>query len=237
MVISHKHRYLFVELPRTACTAITQELIACYDGEKILTKHSTYERFLRKASDAEKGYFVFSGIRNPLDRVVSAYLKLKKDHRQLHTRLKQKKRYSLRNYYLLKQFEFVQQPNVTFADFFQKYYRFPYDDWSSLSHQNLDYIIRFENLQSDFSTVLNSLSISQKRPIPMLNKTEGKEQTFWDFYTPEIIPRAKRIFGPFMEKWDYSFPESWGNYNHTSLDNMKLEAINVIRKPLWRYSY
>lgn len=237
MVISHKHRYVFVELPRTACTAITQELIAYYDGEKILTKHSTYERFLRKACDAEKDYFVFSGIRNPLDRVVSAYLKLKKDHRLFHTRLKQRKRYSLRNYYLLKQFEFVQRSDVTFADFFQKYYRFPYDDWSSLSHHNLNYIIRFENLQSDFSAVLSSLNISQERPIPMLNKTEGKEQTFWDFYTPEIIPQAKRIFGPFMEKWEYKFPDSWGNYNHSTLDNIKLATVNIIRKPLWRYSY
>ena len=54
MVISHRHRYLFVELPRTGSTAIHRELIELYDGTAILQKHATYEDFLRGATEIEK---------------------------------------------------------------------------------------------------------------------------------------------------------------------------------------
>jgi hypothetical protein len=71
MIISHKHKFLFVELPLTASTAISRELRANYGGEKILFKHATYQDFLRVANTHEREYFVFSGLRNPLDKAVS----------------------------------------------------------------------------------------------------------------------------------------------------------------------
>ena len=80
MIISDKHRYLFVELPRTATTAIAKELRENYEGHSILYKHATYEDFLRIATDEQKKYFTFSCIRNPLDDVVSIYLKYRHNH-------------------------------------------------------------------------------------------------------------------------------------------------------------
>ena len=75
MIISHQHKYLFVELPRTGTTAVSRELRLMYAGTRILRKHSSYQEFLRKASDEEKKYFVFTCIRNPLDDAVSHYFK------------------------------------------------------------------------------------------------------------------------------------------------------------------
>ncbi|MBA3404443.1 MAG: hypothetical protein H0U13_07160, partial [Gemmatimonadaceae bacterium] len=69
MIISDRHRYLFVELPRTGSTAIHRELCAMYDGEPILQKHATYGDFLKIATDDQRRYFVFSTVRNPLDDV------------------------------------------------------------------------------------------------------------------------------------------------------------------------
>ena len=80
MILSQKHGYVFVELPRTGCTAVGKELLSQYDGERILSKHSTYGDFLRIASDDQERYFAFSSIRNPLDDAVSHYFKLKTDH-------------------------------------------------------------------------------------------------------------------------------------------------------------
>ena len=40
MIISHKHKYVFVELPQTASSAIAKELKANYDGHEILFKQS-----------------------------------------------------------------------------------------------------------------------------------------------------------------------------------------------------
>ena len=85
MIISSKHKYVFVELPRTGCTAVGKELISQYDGERILSKHGTNQDFLRIASDDEKRYFMFSGVRNPLDDAVSYCFKLKTDHHNRFT--------------------------------------------------------------------------------------------------------------------------------------------------------
>src|SRR2546426_260618 len=40
LIVSHKHRYVFVELPRTGSTAVRHELRELYDGTPILHKHS-----------------------------------------------------------------------------------------------------------------------------------------------------------------------------------------------------
>ena len=82
MIISHIHRYLFVELPRTGSSAVSKELILNYDAENILRKHATYRDFLKQASKQEKEYFVFSSIRNPMDKILSLYFKYKTDHRR-----------------------------------------------------------------------------------------------------------------------------------------------------------
>src|SRR5690242_2440526 len=85
MVISDKYKYVFVELPLTGSTAISNELCEMYDGKKILRKHSKYQEFLEVAKEEQKKYFVFSGIRNPMDLVVSEFLKKKNNHKQRYT--------------------------------------------------------------------------------------------------------------------------------------------------------
>ena len=84
MIISHKHKYLFVETQETACTAIAKELCENYDGKEILWKHARYRDFLRKASPKEKKYFVFTGLRNPLDFILSRYFKGKTVTKSFH---------------------------------------------------------------------------------------------------------------------------------------------------------
>ncbi len=72
MIISHQHRYLFVELPRTGSTAISRELRQNYDGESILVKHATYQISKDGDSGGERVLCLFR-YRNPLDDAVSLY--------------------------------------------------------------------------------------------------------------------------------------------------------------------
>ena len=127
MIISHKHKYLFVELPLTGSTAISSELRENYCGTKIISKHATYYDFLRNANDEEKTYFVFSCIRNPLDQAVSYYFKYKTNHKCRFTdpaRLRKQK--PIVKYMDLKKFNFIKKNNADFASFFLKFYRFRY---------------------------------------------------------------------------------------------------------------
>ena len=236
MIISDKHRYLFVELPRTATTAIAKELRENYDGHSILYKHATYEDFLRIATDEQKKYFTFSCIRNPLDDVVSIYLKYRHNHRDAFTRPSNlKRRDPLLKFIDAIKLKSTNKEGIEFSEFFLKYYHIPYSRWSELSHDKFDFIISFENLQDDFGKSLELIGLTQKRPLPTTNKTTGDKKHYLSYYTPETINRAKRIFGPYMKKWGYSFPEIWGDSEVSWSNQLAFRFFNVFRKVYWRW--
>ena len=236
MIISHKHKYVFVALPQTGSTAISLELRQNYAGEKILIKHATYEDFLKVATPEEKAYFVFSCIRNPLDYAVSQYFKYVTDHKHKYTDPKRAHRLRGIVAQLYRQrFEFVRQEQPTFAEYFKKYYRTPYSNWSSLSHKDFDFIIRFEHIQDDFAEALRQIGLEPLRPLPHTNSTAKKNHDYLKYYTPDIIAHAKWVFGPYMKQWNYEFPPEWGNTEVEPLNQLQFNFLNVFRTMYWKY--
>ncbi len=237
MIISHRHRYLFVELPRTGSTAIRQELRDLYDGEPILHKHATYEEFLRTATPDEKTYFVFSGIRNPLDDAVSQYFKLKTDHNERMTNPKRapKSKPLLNRIVDRHIFGYLRRTDADFPRYFMRYHVLPYDRWSSLSHHRFDYVIRFESLSDDFAEVLRRIGITPKRDLPQVNTTAARARTWRDYYPPHTRARARRVFGPFMERWGYEFPPEWEMKRPTALDRVGYTAFSFVAGLYWRF--
>lgn len=209
MIISTKYKYLFIETPHTGSTAISKELIENYSGKTVLHKHANYHEFLRIATPDQKKYFVFAGVRNPLDEAVSLYYKFLTNHKSNYTSPDK----------LLKNGGWVTQRKVDiynqvqidkdFNKFLRMFYKVVYTNNININKNHCDYILRFENLDSDFSTALKAMGIDKKRPLPLLNKTK-KSGEFVDYYTDESIPYALNIFGPFMTEWGYNFPAEWG---------------------------
>ena len=232
MVISDSYKYVFVELYFTGSTAISAELCELYDGRKILSKHSRYHEFLQVATEEQKKYFVFSCIRNPMDSVASGYMKLNTDHLGRYTDPKEWRRnggtISDKN---LKLYNKVK--DLTFEEYFKKFHRLPYDNWSNVAHDKFDFVIRFENLQNDFAEVLRRLNIKQVRDVMHKNKTSQKEH-FINYYTPEIRRQAVFVFGPFMKKWGYAFPEDWNVKKVNSLSVILFETLGMLKKAYWR---
>jgi hypothetical protein len=237
VIISHKHRYLFVELHHTASTAISCELRANYDGEPVLFKHAAYSDFLRVANSDEREYFAFSCVRHPMDSVASQYWKYRHSGGRLSD-LRSWKRGLGRVYYALfvrRRYRYVSERGADFATYFLRYYHLPYDDWSSLDHKEFDYLIRFENLQEDFCRVLNKLGIEPQQPLPQVNRTSGKDPDFMSYYTAETRDRARWVFGPHMQKWDYDFPVEWGEQTVHPLSLFLYHVLAAARRPYWRY--
>jgi len=237
LIISHRHRYLFVELPRTGSTAIRQELRAFYDGETILQKHATYEEFLTAATPEEKKYFVFSGIRNPLDDAVSQYFKLKTDHNERMTNPERapKSKPLLNRVVDRHIFGYLRRTDADFPRYFMRYHVLPYDRWSSLSHDRFDYVIRFESLAEDFAEVLDRIGITPRRELPQVNTTAARARTWRDYYPPHTRARARRVFGPFMERWGYEFPPEWEIDRPTTLDRAGYAAFSFAAGLYWRF--
>lgn len=242
MIISHKYQYLFVELPHTASTAISEELCENYHGISILRRNAYYHEFLRIANAQEKIYLVFSCIRNPLDQAVSLYYRLRTNHKGTYNNSKslRKNAGDVTNTDM-KKFDYIRKTDSDFSTYFKKFYdlkyfyRFPYDNPSRLSHRAFGFIMRFENLQNDFTKVLKLIGVEQKRPLPLANKTSEKRDDCLSCYTPEIYDQAKRVFGPFMKRWGYDFPPEWGDTTLPWLTQAHFHILGSIRYFYWRY--
>jgi hypothetical protein len=205
VIISDTHRYLFVEQPHTACSAIEAELREYYGGRKILDKHATWADFLRVATPAQKRYFVFSGIRNPLDEAVSLYFKYKTDHNRGYSRARRDQTLNTRQ---VRIYEAVVDEQVEFGDYLRRTYHRAWDNHTLIYHKRMDQLIRFEHLQEDFSRTLARLGLEQIRPLPVVNKT-GERGSYLHYYSEDIRPHAAVAFGPFMYKWGDGLPAEW----------------------------
>lgn len=211
MIISHKYKYLFIQLDQTASTAIAKELVENYGGKPILWKHARYCDFIKKAR-AEKKYFKFSGVRNPLDVVVSIYLQRKFDHAKRFS--KGKVGFGGVTKLDMEMYQFIKRTNADFPSFFKKFYsKKIYNEWKTKDFQKLDYIYHFENVPKEFSVILDKLGIKQERPLPVFNASIKEGKHFESYYTQEIQALAKIIFGKYMKKWGYEFPKGWKEPN------------------------
>jgi hypothetical protein len=237
MVISEAHRYVFVELPRTGSTAITRELHENYGGRNILHKHATYDEFLRSATDDQKQYFAFSGLRNPLDDAVSLYFKLLSDHKRAYSNLKSAGWITRLVYaFRWRQFDFARDEKTDFSRFFLRFYRWPYDNWSCLSHAKLDCILRFEHLAEDFARAVAGFGATLVRPLPVVNKTAERQMHFSRYYDEAAVARAKRVFAIYMAKWGYEFPAEWGMHGvrPRAWDRCVHRTLNLFRRFYWK---
>lgn len=241
MIISHKHKYVFVELPQTASSAIAKELKTNYDGQEILFKHALYSTdFMKKATAEEKQYKAISGLRNPMDICVSNYFKFKTDHENRYTQPKLLKHGFLRKYIMrwwnVRQYKNITGKNESFEDFFMRAYSMPYASWSIIEHKNMDFIIRFENLNNDFNAALGVIGVEKVRDIPVANKTAEKTRTFWDYYeTDKAKKRAKFIFGPYLKRWNYDFPVTWDKFKVPWYSFFLYRVVNAARIIFWKY--
>jgi len=236
MIISDKHKYVFIEFPQTGCSAVARELMEYYDGRRILFKHAQYHEFLKQATPEQRSYFSFSTIRNPMDVIVSKYFKYKSDHENYAN--KKVKHGKLRKIIMPKVEEarrdFIVNNGADFESFFLKYYKWPYSAWSILSHHDLDYLMRFETLSEDFTGALEKIGIEPVRTLPQFNKTGLKSKDFTSYYeSAEARRRAIEVFGPYMKEWGYTFPGNWNETRETDPAFGKYRFVNLFRKMYW----
>ena len=236
MIISDTYRYVFVQIPHTASTAIAEELIRFYDGRPILKKHSYVPEFERAASRAQKDYFVFGSIRNPLDERVSSYWKLRSDHLALYSHEGElQEGVEDRSFRLgRRRYEYLRAEERDFEDYFRKFCRYTYDSPVSLRKSRYNKVMRYEDIRTEFRDVLQALGISPERDLQEANPTSGREKNFTQYYTPSIIPRAVRIFGPFMEEWGYAWPDEWSVPRLNWSSRLGYKFWGGVRRAFWR---
>ena len=199
-MLSLKNKFLFIHVPKTGGNSI-QNILKEYSEDRIvtigkhqdgierfevrndkypITKHSTlseYKRFLDK--NVYDAMFKFATIRNPWDMMISFYfsphLNLKKWNKRKFCKL-------LKNV----------QPLRFYI--------------TTLSNQdlieNIDYLIRFENLENDFRKVCQKISIPFEK-LKIRNQSKRYHYSF--YYDDEMVELVKNKFSEEIQYGKYAF--------------------------------
>ena len=214
----------------TGSTAVADELVSNYDGVRILRKHAL--PFELRKTDIRSNYFIFTNIRNPLDRLVSVYLKTINNHNQKFTH----------NTYtgLFGKLFFLRMTlryrnAITNSTFYNFISNIPlYDEQLRLYIDQCGKIIRFETLVDDFADVIDYLGLKLVRPLPVRNPTEGKKSFMTYYDTPLIRMEAIRKLGPYMSQSLYTFPADWDAPRPSLTSNILFNVMSVLRLISWR---
>lgn len=202
-MISLRHRFLFVHIPKTAGNSI-QNILRDYSEDEIvagggqdglerfevrsaggnLEKHSTlgdYDREL--GAEALAGLFKFAVVRNPWDRLISFYFS---PHRREASWSPRKFR------------KFVEKEVKPLRDYFTLGER----DGAS-PFDNVDFIVRFENLNDDFGTVCGRIGIP-KVELPVRNRSERGGAA--DYYDRRLSDWVAERFADEVDYFGYQPP-------------------------------
>lgn len=213
-MISHKHKFVFVHIPKTAGSSIQVTLEKNTDCKKLKGGFLDSElktcpfcpppwcemhRPFYLLNEEIKKYYSFGFVRNPWDLMVSSF----------HWWLKSKRpnwvRSGMQN--LLKEVNFDNFIRSDMKHFLNQMDHKNYGQMFWLIDKGIvgvNFIGRFENLQEDFNTACDKIGIP-RHELPHANKSKHKHYTeYYDDETREII--AKK-FAKDIEYFGYEFGE------------------------------
>lgn len=183
---------IFIHIPKTAGTSF-HNLIG-YTG----IGHVTYKWYESRDPEKFQRYFKFAFVRNPWDRLVSAFFYLKKGGSNAMDR--QWFSANLSHYESFKAFVYnwVSEENIECYFHFMPQHKFIYDDSLTLK---VDYVGRFENIREDFTIIANKIGLQQN--LPYVNKSQRK--AYQSYYSDEMKEIVRRVYHQDIELFQYTF--------------------------------
>jgi hypothetical protein len=224
-ILCREINLLFIEYPRTGCTAIGDYLRDNYNGVRIPCKHISLSEALEKI-DRPEGLYKAVGIRNPFDSAVSQYHK-SKDVRGTDERYMTFIQEYIRNFMRqchLEQWNFEEymqrmgrvdeiSSNAKVAKLRRSIY------WpvfiNDIITNRFDKLIRFEHLNDDLMEMIENLSSEMPRSELRYKNITPKKNSLGDYrnyYTDSIREMMENAFANFCEYTGYSFED--GNQEH-----------------------
>jgi hypothetical protein len=187
----HEMKCIFVHIPKSAGTSVKKTLF----GNERITHRLAMDYYLDSPKDFD-AYFSFAFVRNPYDRVVSAYHYLMQGGKNEGDK-------KFRDKYLLEYKNFsdfvmrgLSKPEIL------KWWHFMHQFYFVVNNEGniiVDYIGRFENINEDFEFVAQNLGLVKS--LPNLNKSNRKE--YEQFYTKELSDIVYSIYEKDFEYFGY----------------------------------
>ncbi len=200
-MISFQKWFLFVHIHKTAGNSI-QSILRHYSEDEIVSarahqdgierfgvrnpnyeikKHSTLAEYRAALGEAQfRGLYKFTCVRNPWDRMISLYFSPSRGRARWDPKL----------------FRKMVSNTLSVAD----HLRLEGDDADPFS--NVDRVMRFEDLATDFRSVCADLGIPWA-PLPNYNRSSREHYS--KYYDEELRELVRRRFTSEIERFGYTF--------------------------------
>lgn len=191
-----RHRCIFVHIPKCAGISVVKSLFGDFD-----CGHTSLKRYQIMFSPEDfNRYFKFTIVRNPFDRLVSAFLFMKKGGIN-----EKDKRWAERKFSGYDNFEsfvkgWVNRWNVERALHFR-----PQSQFICIApgRHRLDFIGYFENLESDFAHIAGKLQINAS--LMETNRNLAREKDYRSYYNDETRAIVADIYADDLKLLGYTF--------------------------------
>ena len=191
-MISARHKFIFVHVNKTGGTSIEKAFDGDADQRDVEYKHASAAFYKRKFPDQFRAYFKFAFVRNPWDWLVSRY-HWSRDHQGLFD-------YSFEEFLrrLRKRIRLSEQAQWLESEALRP----QLERLMIRGAIAVDFIGRFESLQTDFDKICATLQI-ERRPLQQVFVT--KHAHYSEYYGDESRRLVEEIYGSDIAAFGYRF--------------------------------
>ena len=186
---------IFVHIPKTAGISVIKSI---YGKNVERGGHRKITHLSKLIPGSINDYFTFTIVRNPWDRLYSAYIFMMNgginQHDQIAFNLHLSSIKSFEDFVM----KWLDEDNLKHIIHFYPQSWFLKD---SSEKVELDFIGRFECLSSDFSEIANIMGVDNK--LKHLNK--GDKGSYKTVYSKEMVEKIELIYKEDIERFNYTF--------------------------------
>ncbi|RTI85100.1 sulfotransferase family 2 domain-containing protein [Campylobacter jejuni] len=223
-----KYGCIFIHVPKVAGTSIERVV---FETDKWLVGHVRALDYINQDKNKFESYFSFAFVRNPFDRMVSAFHYLKKGGRNDYD--KNWADENLKNFDTFEQFVLALK-NKNIKDkilswqHFTPQYKFICDENKNIL---VNFIGKLENINNDFKIVKNELNFDRN----LIHSNSSKHEIFSNYYNEKTYNIIAELYKEDFALFDYDLEYKESIYKNSDVQfllNMYKEKLFLKNKEI-----
>ncbi|EAK9890022.1 sulfotransferase family protein, partial [Campylobacter lari] len=195
-----KYKCIFIHVPKVAGSSIERVI---YQTDRWLVGHAKASDYVKLGKDRFENYFSFGFVRNPYDRVVSAYHYLRSGGGNLADEIWAKE--NIYKYNSFEEFVLNLQNNgerIKILNWihFVPQYKFLCNEQKKIL---VNFVGKFENLSKDFAKILQILNRNDK----LVHINKSRHFNYSNYYNKVTYKIIRDIYKDDFEIFDYDLEE------------------------------
>ncbi|QEC69080.1 sulfotransferase family protein [Panacibacter ginsenosidivorans] len=192
------YKCIFIHIPKTAGLSVSKSLFGNYAGG-----HLSYDSYVKKFGKATvDNYFKFTFVRNPWERLASAYFFLKKGGMNSADAAFAKKYLSSVNNFESFVNDWLSEDNLDL--YYHIIPQYKYITSNNAERIMVDFVGKYENLQDDFRRICNSIFHTEKLLLD-INSTEASKIKYKTLYTEDMKKKVAVLYAMDIQMFGYAF--------------------------------